>query len=152
MTGRSIVVAGLLLVGCSSGEEPGTTVGTTATTASATTSTSAPPTVESNASYGTVEELYEAVVAAGYDCPQYAERETVTMASEAADCESDTVLLVYPSESTRDDNLDFLKAASSPDNAFLVGPNWIVNSGQESVIDEIRPEMGGVVAHGIRDT
>lgn len=149
---RLVALATLsVLVGCGDGSpaqdeaiEPPRTTTSTATTAG--------PTIEKDATYGTVEDFRDAVIAAGYECPEYSERDSSTFAAESADCEGDTVLLIYSSATARDNNLETLKALSPPDNALLVGPNWIFNTGQESIIDEIRPELGGVVEHGQRDS
>lgn len=102
-----------MLASCGSDTDTGGGEGPTPSEVDATVDSPTPtgPVIEKNASYGTVADLRDAVVAAGYECPEYAERETVTMASEGADCGGDTVPLVHPSESTRDANLEFLKSA-----------------------------------------
>lgn len=145
-------VSALLLTGCGATDtSAGSTPSPSASATTGPTRTTEAPVVERDATYGTVEELRDAVVLAGYECPEYAERESSTIAAESAACEDHTVLLIYSSQTGRDENLAFLKGFSGPSNAFLVGPNWIVNSGRESIVDEIRPELGGVVEHGQAD-
>lgn len=137
-----IAAAGIVLAGCGdAGSE-----------------TQATATPSELGSVGTVAELKNAAVAAGYACPSWEQDNVVTLAAESGHCTDSDVFTTYLSESAREEAVRGLKQmakdtrelfegedvdpALTDEEVLLVGPNWIINSIEAP---ELQDELGGQV-------
>lgn len=99
--------------------------------------------------YGSVTELKDAAVEAGYTCSSWVVENVVALAAESGSCGDDSVLSTYASQVDLQSQLDVEKEASKllTDNGIettpvLVGPNWLFKA-PEAV--ELRESLGGVL-------
>ena len=119
----------------------------------------ASPSATELGSVGTVAELKDAAVAAGYACPSWVQDNVVKLAAESGRCSDSDVFTTYLSESSRDESVQIHKAmaketremfaddedadpALTDEEVLLVGPNWIINSDDAA---SLQPELGGQV-------
>lgn len=110
-------------------------------------------------SVGTVAELKDAAVAAGYACPSWVQDNVVTLAAESGRCTDSDVFTTYLSESSREEAVQTLKGMAKDtremfaddddvdstlldEEVLLVGPNWIINSDDAP---SLQPTLGGQV-------
>lgn len=102
----------------------------------------APAVVEGG--FASVEDLKAAYEATGAECPEWAQTDAITLASESGDCDGDTVLSIYASDENRDQAVDDLTSLSESIGGatFLVGPNWIINDADAVALQK---ELGGTV-------
>lgn len=100
--------------------------------------------------YGTVEELRQAAVAAGYLGKRWVQDDRVSLAAESGHCSGADVFATFASEgdlqaqfeTTRHLDEVFAEAGVEDDTPTLVGPNWSIN-GHQSV--EVHALLGGTV-------
>ncbi|EKA62261.1 hypothetical protein B277_03008 [Janibacter hoylei PVAS-1] len=110
-------------------------------------------------SVGTVSELKDAAIAAGYACPSWVQDNVVKLAAESGRCSDSDVFTTYLSESSRDESVQIHKAmaketremfaddedadpALTDEEVLLVGPNWIINSDDAA---SLQADLGGQV-------
>lgn len=139
------VAAVLLLSGCS-GDSDAETAGDAD---SSPTPSAATPSVEANASYGTVEQLRDAAVAAGYPCPAWKLENKVTLAAQSGQCSDADVFSTFASSGDLQSQLDSYKGtddmladAGVDVDPHLVGPNWIITG---PGVDALQGTLGGTV-------
>lgn len=92
-------------------------------------------------SYRSVEDLRDAFVAAGGDCPEWEQTNQIKAAAESGTCSSSNVLSIYSSDATRDGAVEILKAISDNIN-LLVGENWVIN---DDSVQDLDPALGGTL-------
>lgn len=121
------VTAMLALTGCSAG-----------TNEAATGSESSTPI----ARYDSVNDLRDAFVNAGGECPSYEQGNGVKYSAESATCSDSTVLSTYLSSETVQKRVDESKTAlqGMDSSTWLVGENWIINAPNPEGLQE---KMGG---------
>lgn len=141
----AVVAAVGVLVGCGGGD-------TTEPSVPATSS-------QALGEVGTVAELKDAAVAAGYACPNWRQDNVVKLAAESGRCSDSDVFSTYLSESTRDELVQALKDMTKDtremladdedvdptlldEEVLLVGPNWVINS-SEAV--SLQGKLGGQI-------
>lgn len=141
-TAVATAAATALLAGCGSTETESETQEPAPTEASST-APSGP------AEYGSVEDLRDAAVAVGFECPKWKQTNAVTLAAESGTCSSDSVLTTYASEADLQAQLDQEKENATlmtdvglSTEPILVGPNWLVKSPDAP---DLREGLGGVV-------
>ena len=78
--------------------------------------------------YKTVVELRDAVVYLGFPCPEWDERNQVTLAAGSGVCSTSSVLSVYLSDASKDEAIQNLKSFNDSKGTLIVGPNWIINT------------------------
>lgn len=109
--------------------------------------TARPP--RSDARYGTVEDLRDAAVAAGFECKRWKQTNLVATAAESGECGRDSVFATFASEGDLQEQIevyrDVDKLLGKDASPRLVGPNWIINSPEAP---ELQPELGGTVENG----
>lgn len=133
-------VALVLLSACGGSGEPSVSGKTTA---------AAEPTREDLGSVSSVTELRDALVAAGYECPNWDQSNVVDLAAESGSCSDSDVLSTFASPGNLQDQLDTsrgmdqmsIDAGLKPDPS-LVGPNWIFRSPDAGAYAD---ELGGTV-------
>lgn len=133
------LVSLLLLAGCGgSGDAPASEPAASA---------SPSPDVEADASYDTAEDLRDAAVGAGYDCPAWKEVIRNTGASSAGSCSEADLFSVYDEELDVTEqkaqwqrNDELLDGEAKP---WLIGPNWIINSAGAPQLQRL---LGGTLA------
>jgi len=113
----AIAAVVLLVTGCASQSEP-----------------------EYPSSYRSVEELKEAFVKAGGECPDWEQTNQVKLAAESGTCSESNVLSIYSSEAVRDEALAAYKSIALGDSTLLVGENWIIN---DKRVKELDSAIGG---------
>jgi hypothetical protein len=138
------LVIPLLLAGCSSSPEAASAEVQPTTAPASTTMASPSPTLVDLGEVGTVSDLRDAAVAAGYACPSWEQDNVVAAAAESGHCSDGDVFSVYTSESARDEVVSFMKGMATKEIplSLLVGPNWIINSEDASALESA---LGGVV-------
>ncbi len=97
------------------------------------------------ATYGSVEELKNAAVEAGLDCPDWEKTNQVVNAAQSGQCDGNSVLATYSTDADLQATLDGARDLAELAPIFgtwLVGPNWTINSPQA---EELQPRLGGVV-------
>lgn len=137
----SVALAVLSACGGSGGDEAGT-----AATEEVAPTESAPRDLGSVSS---VTELRDALVEAGYDCPNWDQSNVVDLAAESGSCSDADVLSTFASPANLQDQLDTsrgmdqmsIDAGLEPDPS-LVGPNWIFRSPDAGAYAD---ELGGTV-------
>ncbi|TDT31144.1 hypothetical protein [Naumannella halotolerans] len=106
---------------------------------------------EKDATYDSVEALRDAAIEAGYECPNWEQRNQVTAAAQSGSCSTADVFATYLSEAARDEAVNNLKAfAADFDDmpvTVLAGPNWTINAPDEAV-HELHEKLGGTVVGG----
>lgn len=132
------LLAGLLLAGCSSAAP------VAPVTVSAPSSTPS-PSKTGPVSYGSVTELRDAAVAAGYDCPSWEQENNVTLAAESGACSDADVFMTFTGEDDRDELVANLKAMATETIGvtLLVGPNWVINT--EDGLESLQEALGGTI-------
>jgi hypothetical protein len=157
--------AGLLalLVSCSSSGNSaagGSSLATSAANSAPATSAAPEPTPTPTrthpvraTTYGSVVELRDAAVDAGYFCKHWREDDQVTNAAESGSCSDADVFCIYASTRDRDRqvrqtraNNELLKDAGIPPSVVLFGPNWSINVEDKSAANMLRATLGGVEA------
>ncbi len=95
-------------------------------------------------SYGSVEDLRDAYVAAGGDCDGWSQDNQVTLAAESGVCDSNTVLSTYTSQDAKEEIVATVKAVGDVIGGYslLVGVNWIINSPDAK---DAREVLGGTL-------
>lgn len=103
------------------------------------------------ASYGTVEQLRQAAVNAGYVCPHWHQDNVVKLAAESGACSDNDVFTTYASTGDLQAQLDSDKAVAQVElqanvdpGVALVGPNWMVR-GADGPIRALQRSIGGTV-------
>lgn len=95
--------------------------------------------------YSSVEELRDAFVKAGGECPEWEQRNQVSLSAESGECSSQTVLSIYSSESDRDQVVntqkELHKMVDMGGMHLLVGANWIINDPNVKDLDRA---IGGI--------
>jgi hypothetical protein len=107
------------------------------------------PAVAPQAKYGSVSELHDAAVAAGYTCPSWTQDNVVTLAAESGHCSDADVFTTYASAGQLEEAVSTKKAmnesltknniAASP---TLVGENWMING---DAVTDLQPKLGGTI-------
>ena len=99
--------------------------------------------------YGSVIELRDAAVKAGYLCTDWLAKNDVLLAAESATCDDFSVLSTYASKADLQSQLDREKANNelSTDvgletTPILVGENWLFKAPEAA---KLRGELGGVL-------
>ena len=127
--GSVVAAATLVLAGCDGGTEP------------------AEPTAASSPTplgdVGTVLELKDAAVAAGYECPSWTQDDRVAAAAQSGTCSDADVFTVWTNEEAKQAMIGLLKSLG--DASLLVGPNWVINGEDAPALQE---ELGGTVVTG----
>ncbi len=123
--GIALIGACLLLAGCSA-------------------SPSAPETSAASypATFRSVEELRDAFVAAGGDCPAWQQTNQIPLAAESGTCSDSNVLSIYSSTADRDELVRGYKSIATSDSAILVGENWVIN---DKSVRDLDPALGGTL-------
>lgn len=142
--GVATVVAILALGACgddgdSGGDDPKPSSGDETTS-------EAPP-----ATYGSVEELKNAAVDAGYNCPNWKADNKVTLAAESGHCSGSDVFATYASPGDLQSQLDtdkdldqmLVDAGIDPD-IHLVGENWSIR-GVDAEVRPLQEHLGGTI-------
>jgi hypothetical protein len=140
----ALVLTALLAAGCS---------GAGATGASSTPSPT--PSPSKDIRYNTVVELRDAVVAAGYRCPNWQPNtgdDGPKYAKESGTCTEEDVFSIYTSDTDVDNQVDLSVGLIE----MLVGPNWILNLGEgqagQANRERVQAAIGGkIVAEGTLD-
>lgn len=130
--------AALLLVGCGASAESADP----SREASQIVAPSPTPSVVKDARYGSVTELRDALVLAGYPCPEWKQENRVELAAESGECSSADVLSTFATQTDLDQFVDNWRGLGDFSNPILVGPNWVLNIPEDS-IDQVRPVLGG---------
>lgn len=109
------------------------------------------PTLVSAVEYGSLADLKEAAVTAGYSCPQWDQDDQVTLAAESGSCSDADVFATYVTDSDLQDQIDqykenneMLEESGIDASTILVGPNWTV-SGDEKPVQALRKGIGGKI-------
>lgn len=110
---------------------------------------------EKNATYDTIEELREAAVEAGVDCPDWNQTDQMRHAAASGDCSDEVVLSIYSSQGALDNQLEYMiegreemeellgdDTLFDDDEPVLVGPNWIINAPNP---EQVQEELGGTL-------
>lgn len=93
------------------------------------------------ARYRSVTDLRDALISAGYDCPDWQRTDRVKLALQSGSCSSADVLSIYTGPETVQAAVQQLKSIS-PDGVHLaVGENWIINTKQA---EGVAAALGGV--------
>jgi hypothetical protein len=93
------------------------------------------------ATFDTVDDLRSAYVDAGGECSEWRQTDVITLAAQSGQCDADTVLSIYLSESNRDEVIAGMKSILAVH--LIVGENWILNTDAED--DSFATELGGTV-------
>lgn len=113
------------------------------------TQTSAPasPSPSMNASYGTLEDLRDAAVAAGYACPSWEADNAVEKAAESGHCSVGDVFATFATPGDLQAQLemtrDFANEFDMDPEPTLVGPNWTINTADPEALQKA---LGGTVS------
>ncbi|GAA2177202.1 hypothetical protein GCM10009784_26890 [Arthrobacter parietis] len=127
----------IILSGCASAAE------SAMPTPEATPTETTPP--ADGGSYSTLKQLQQAYVAAGGDCSELVQRNSVSLAAESGDCNDQTVISTYISTADLSELIQTNKALNEEydlesDSVWLTGQNWIINS-PDAV--EMQEKLGG---------
>lgn len=89
-------------------------------------------------------DLRDAYVEAGGACPEWAQTNSVKIASQSGDCDGDTVLSVYLSRDAVERRVEETKGSvfGAMGSDWLVGENWIINASDLATIQE---KLGGQI-------
>ncbi len=147
VAGAALIVA-VLLAGCTATPAPQTSGSGTGSSPSVSPSTSPTATAPSAAaSFSSIEALRSAVQAAGIDCSAWVLKTGVAGATASGTCGTDDDgwgLALFPSAAERNHVLQ-LNQESVEAEAFVVGPNWLVNHyyGTGADLEPVRSALGG---------
>lgn len=100
-------------------------------------------------SFDTVEELKDAAVAAGYECPAWEQDDELTLATESGHCSDSDVFSIYDADSIQKGkdqelaNKEMLMASGIESTSSVAGKNWIINPGSESSAVLLQSKLGG---------
>lgn len=140
----ALSVALLALVGCGADDKPDSKP---SSSSSAAPSPSATP----DAAYGSVEDLKDAAVAAGYMCRRWRVTNKVALAAESGNCSASDVFTTYASDGdlqhqlNRDKgNADLLIEYDIDPGIALVGPNWMIH-GDDAKVRPLQDALGGTI-------
>lgn len=107
------------------------------------------PTHEDLGNVSSVVELRDALVKAGYECPNWQQDNKVKLAAESGTCDDASVLSTFASEGDRQAQLDTFSAmdelfadADVEQDPILVGPNWMFRA---PGADTFASALGGTV-------
>jgi hypothetical protein len=94
--------------------------------------------------FGSIDDLVAAYEAAGGDCSGWEQTNVIDLAAESGDCDDNTVLSTYASESDRDKSAENVKSLSELIDGvtLLVGANWIIN---DKAAGELQDVLGGTI-------
>lgn len=82
-----------------------------------------------------------AVVAAGFDCPEWDEHNSSVLAATSGTCSDSLTMATYASDTSLEKQLDLWKGFGFEAD-FLIGKNWMVN-GEDS--EALRQKLGGTI-------
>lgn len=102
------------------------------------------PSYTKDARYGSVVELRDALIAAGYKCPSWLQDDRIKLAAESGQCSDADVLSTYATQADLDEYVDGWRSLGLEDNPIVVGPNWVLNLPEEA-IPQVRERLGGTV-------
>lgn len=127
-----IAIPLLLLAGCAAATEPPTPTKTA----------DAPP--ADGGTFGSIDNLVDAFVAAGGDCAGWNQTNVITLAAESGDCDDNTVLSTYASQADKDEVIANHKALMEMigGGTLLVGGNWILN---DKNAGDYQEKLGGTI-------
>lgn len=94
------------------------------------------------ATFRSVEELRDAFVRAGGDCPDWKQTNQIPLAAESGTCSDSNVLSIYSSTADRDKLVTRYKEIASEDSVILVGENWVIN---DKAVRDLDPTLGGTL-------
>ena len=94
------------------------------------------------ATFKTVEDLRDAFVRAGGECPEWEQSNHIPLAAESGTCSDSNVLSIYTSQKDRDELVDGFKSIALEGSTILVGENWIIN---DPSVRDLDPALGGVI-------
>lgn len=77
---------------------------------------------------GGVVAVRDAYRAAGGDCDEWVQTNQVTNAIASGTCDDDAVLMVFVSETERDDTINGLRLIAQDGVHLIVGENWLINT------------------------
>lgn len=110
---------------------------------------SATPVREDLGNISSVVELRDALIEAGYDCPNWDQSNIVDLAAESGSCSDSDVLSTFASQGNLQDQLDTSRGmdqlsidAGLESDPSLVGPNWIFRSPDADAYAE---QLGGTI-------
>lgn len=139
-------VAVLALAGCGGSA---TSAGPVSSPAASQTTSTPEPVAVPKASYGTLVELRDAAIAAGYPCPTWTQDNAVVFAAESGSCSEDDVFMTYASAGQLEEAVSTRKAMNKmltekniEAGPTLVGENWTINT--DSAFD-LQAELGGTI-------
>lgn len=99
--------------------------------------------------YGSLEELRDAAIEAGYVCEDWVADNRVTLAAESGTCDDSSVLSTYASDSDLQQQLDQEKELTETllDSGIsttpkLIGENWIIKAPEAA---DLRAALGGTL-------
>lgn len=92
--------------------------------------------------FRSVEELRDAFVEAGGECPSWEQSNHIPAAAESGTCSDSNVLSIYTSKDSTEAAFDNYKTIAQPGASLLVGENWIIN---DEVVKDLDPALGGVL-------
>ncbi|WP_432560605.1 hypothetical protein [Granulicoccus sp. GXG6511] len=95
-------------------------------------------------------ELRDAAVAAGYDCPEWAETNVVKLAAGSGRCSDQDVFSVYLTQQDVSTSVQNLKALGAGVH-LLTGPNWIINV-RPAHLEPLREKLGGTIVIAAEST
>lgn len=92
--------------------------------------------------FETVEELRDALIAGGYDCPAWKRDDRVTLALQSGECSTQDVLMIFTGESAVHEAVQNFKEMGT---TVVVGENWIVNPRAAITVTHA---IGGTIVRG----
>lgn len=94
-------------------------------------------------SYATIHELRDAVVEAGFACPDWRSHNNGDHNMVGASCSDNLVMAIYMDDAQQQEQLDVWEGFSEfLEMTVLVGDNWTVNTDDA---EALRREMGGTI-------
>lgn len=107
------------------------------------------PSPVADARYGTVVELKDAAVLAGYECKNWRQTDVVKLAAQSGSCSNADVFATFASEGDLQAQLDTFREIDAMFNdeptPRLVGPNWVINAPEAATLQNA---LGGTVETG----
>lgn len=99
-----------------------------------------------NATYDSIEDLRDAFVDAGGNCPEFSVTDPSDLATSSARCSSSTVIAIYPDHDAVLAQIDKVKGSGLSgligDSTRLIGENWMINAPD---LEQIQKELGGEI-------